>query len=385
MGLLLLYLFSALAVSFLCSLLEAALLSVTPAFPAALVEQGHPAGPRLARLKADVDRPLAAILSLNTIAHTAGAVGVGAEAEVLFGSKWLALVSIVVTLIILVGSEIIPKSLGATHWRTLAPALSGLLLLLTRALAPFVWMSRSITRLFTRGQQPEAVSREELSAMAAIGVEHGVFEKGESKILQNLLKLGTLRAEDIMTPRTVVYALPERGTVGDTVERVHDRPFSRILVYKDTLDEVTGYVLKGDVLLRAARDELAVPLSALKRGIEAVPASLPLPVLFDDLLRAGAPIALVVDEYGGTAGVVTLEDLVETLIGSEIVDEADTHADLQELARLQWKRRAERLGIRIEDDPGAAAALRGEASGEAEGEAAGQPGPAPGAEEESRP
>jgi CBS domain containing-hemolysin-like protein len=368
MELLLFYFFAALSISFLCSLLEASLLTMSPSFAAALTEQGHPAGPRLARLKADVDRPLAAILSLNTIAHTVGAVGVGAQAEALWGSDWLGAVSVVMTLLILVGSEIIPKSLGAAHWRRLAPALSRLLVFLTFVMAPFVRMSRSITRLVTRGQPAETVSREELSAMAAIGAEHGVFQAGESKILQNLLKLGQLCAEDIMTPRTVVYALPERETVGTVVERVQSCPFSRIVVYGEGLDEATGYVLKDDVLLRAARGELQTPLSALRRKLPGVPASLPLPVLFEDLLRAGQPIALAVDEYGGTAGVVTLEDLVETLLGSEIVDEADTHADLQELARLQWKRRAQRLGIPVDAPaPGAPTAGPAETAPATEG------------------
>lgn len=355
MELLLLFMGLALGVSFTCSLLEAVLLSVTPSYAAALVDQGHPAGQRLARLKARIDRPLAAILSLNTIANTAGAVAVGAQAEAVFGSEWVGLLSAVMTLLILVCSEILPKSLGAAHWRTLAPPLSRFLAFLTRAMTPFVWLSQAVTGLFGRRVSPVVVSRAELSAMAAIGAEHGVFEEGESKILTNLLRMEKLRAEDIMTPRTVVYALPASETVGGVVERVQTCPFSRILVFRDTLDEVAGYVLKGDVLLRAARDEVAVPLAELTRELKPVPASLPLPVLFDDLLRAGAPIALVVDEYGGTAGVVTLEDLVETLLGSEIVDEADTHADMQELARLRWKRRAERLGIRVEEDPHAAA------------------------------
>jgi len=326
MELLFLYLGLAIGVSFTCSLLESTLLSVTPSFAAALVAQGHAAGRRLARLKAEVDRPLAAILSLNTIANTAGAVGVGAQAEIVFGSEWLGLVSAVVTLLILLCSEIVPKSLGASHWRTLAAPLSGLVAFLTVALTPLVWLSRFVTRLISGGASVETVSREELSAMAAIGAKHGVFQAGESKILQNLLRLEQLRTEDIMTPRTVVYALPESETVGGVVARVQSCPFSRIVVYREGLDEVTGYVLKSDVLLRAARDEAHVPLSALQRPLPAVPASLPLPVLFEDLLRAGQPIALAVDEYGGTAGVVTLEDLVEELVG-EIEDEFDEDED----------------------------------------------------------
>lgn len=356
MGLLLFYIGLALSVSFLCSIMEATLLSVTPAYVAALVEEGHATAERLRRLRADIDRPLAAILSLNTIANTAGAVAIGAQAESVFGSAAVGIMSAVLTLLILVCSEIIPKTLGAAYWRQLAPPLARILVGLVKGMAPFVWLSQRITRMFSPARREEPVSREELTAMAALGARQGVFAEGESKILQNLLKLGRLTTGDIMTPRTVVFALPDGETVGSVVERVQAFPFSRIPVYHETLDSVTGYVMRDDVLVRAARSEADTPLATLKREIKAVPASLPLPVLFDDLLRGATLIALVVDEYGGTAGVVSMEDLVETLLGMEIVDEVDAVADMQELARRQWKRRAERIGLPVD---GALAAPRG--------------------------
>lgn len=351
MGLLLFYMGIALGVSFVCSVMEATLLSVTPSYVGALTHKGHAAGARLERLKADVDKPLSAILTLNTIAHTAGAIGVGAQAESVFGSAWVGALSVVMTLLILVVSEIIPKTIGAAYWRTLAPLVSRLLVWLVVGLLPFVWLSQRITRLVSRDRPIDAVSRDELRAMAALGAKQGIFAKGESAILQNLLRLGRLKAEDIMTPRTVLYALPDGETVGGAFPRVQQTPFSRIPVYLETLDNVTGYVLRDDVLLHAARDEMSRPLADLRRPIKAVPASQPLPSLFDDLLRGRAQIAIVIDEFGGTAGVVTLEDLIETLLGLEIVDEIDRVDDMQELARERWKQRARGLGLPVEVEP----------------------------------
>lgn len=353
MGLLVFYLLLALGVSFLCSILEAVLLSVTPSYVAALEQEGSIIGQRLRELKDDIDRPLAAILSLNTIAHTIGAAGVGAQAERVFGSTYVAIISAVLTLLILVFSEIIPKTLGAVYWRRMAPAVTRILRVIEWAMLPFVWLSKGITRLLSSKEDRSAsVSREEITALAELGKEEGIFEEEESRILKNLFRFSSLRVRDIMTPRTVVQALPEDKTVGEVVEEHAEFRFSRIPVYTENRDDITGYVLKDEILLKAAQEEDQLTLSELKREILAVPDALPLPELFERLLDRLEHIALVVDEYGGTAGIVSMEDVVETLLGLEIVDEVDSAKDMQVLARQQWLRRARRLGLvpdRMED------------------------------------
>lgn len=353
MGLLVFYLFLALGVSFLCSILEAVLLSVTPSYVAALEQEGSVIGQRLRELKDDIDRPLAAILSLNTIAHTIGAAGVGAQAERVFGSTYVAIISAILTLLILVFSEIIPKTLGAVYWRRMAPAVTRILRVIEWTMLPFVWLSKGITRLLSSKEDRSAsVSREEITALAELGKEEGIFEEEESRILKNLFRFSSLRVRDIMTPRTVVQALPEDKTVGDVVEENSEFRFSRIPVYTENRDDITGYVLKDEILLKAAQEEDQLTLRELKREILAIPDALPLPELFERLLDRLEHIALVVDEYGGTAGIVSMEDVVETLLGLEIVDEVDSAKDMQVLARQQWLRRARRLGLvpdRMED------------------------------------
>ncbi|MEX0601110.1 MAG: hemolysin family protein, partial [Rhodothermales bacterium] len=293
----------------------------------------------------DIDRPLAAILSLNTVAHTVGAAGAGAQAVIVFGDAVLGIFSAILTLLILVLSEIIPKTLGALYWRKLAPAV-------TRTLIPTIWitwplvkLSQGITRLLARGRKVVPISREELTAMAELGEEQGVFEAGESRIIRNLFRFSSLRVKDIMTPRIVMFALPESQTVREVVDEYEEFRFSRIPIYTETRDDVTGYVLTDEILLKAAQENGDIPLSELKRDMLVVPDSLHLHELFERMLDGLEHIALVVDEYGGVEGVVSMEDIVETLLGLEIVDEADSAEDMQVLARRQWLARARRLGI----------------------------------------
>ncbi len=345
MGLLIFYVLLALVLSFICSMLEAILLSVTPSYVAALEQEGSTTGTLLYRLKSDIDRPLAAILSLNTAAHTVGATMGGAQAAIVFGNAYVGFISGILTLLILVFSEIIPKTLGAVYWRKLAPAAARFLPLLIWSLLPLVWMSKGFTRLLSGDERGTAVSREEITAMADLGKEEGIFEEEESRILKNLFRFSSLRVKDVMTPRTVVDALPEQQTVEEVVNTHSEFRFSRIPVYTKNRDDITGYVLKDEVLLKAAQEEDHVTLHDLRRDILAVPDSLPLPELFERLLDRLEHVALVVDEYGGTAGLVTMEDVVETLLGLEIVDEADRTEDMQTLARQQWLKRAHRLGL----------------------------------------
>ena len=345
MGLLIFYILLALGVSFTCSIMEAVLLSVTPSYVAAQEREGHPVGPQMRALKEDIDRPLAAILSLNTIAHTVGAAGAGAQAANVYGDAVIGIFSAILTFLILVVSEIIPKTLGAIYWREMAPAIARLLKPVIWSMWPLVKLSKGITLLLSRGEKNAKVSRDEIQALAELGQEEGVFEEEESRVLKNLFRFGSLRVKDIMTPRIVVSALPENKTVGEVVSEHDEFRFSRLPVYGKNRDDITGYVLKDEVLLKAAQEEHDLPLHDLKREILVVPSSLPLPDLFERLLDRLEHIALVVDEYGGVAGVVSMEDVVETLLGLEIVDEADSVEDMQALARKQWFRRAERLGL----------------------------------------
>ncbi|PSQ81443.1 MAG: hemolysin [Bacteroidetes bacterium QS_8_68_15] len=351
-GLLVLYVLLALGFSFLCSILEAVLLSVTPSYVAALEQEGHAVAERLGQYKENIDRPLAAILSLNTIAHTVGATGAGAQAAKVFGEGELAvaIISGALTLLILVVSEIIPKTLGAVYWRLLAPVITPVLTGIIWTMWPLVKLSQGITYLVARGEEDEAsVSREEFTAMAELGEEEGVFEEEESRILKNLFRFSSLRVKDIMTPRTVIKAMPEEQTVAEVVDNHEEFRFSRIPVFTENPDDITGYILKDEILLKAAQEEDALSLHDLKREIQGMPETLPLPEAFEQLVDSYEHIALVVDEYGGTAGIVTMEDIVETLLGMEIVDEADSAEDMQKLAREQWMKRAARLGLIPED------------------------------------
>ncbi|MEZ5244135.1 MAG: hemolysin family protein [Acidimicrobiales bacterium] len=341
--LLVVYVVLAIGVSFLCSIMEAVLLSVSPAYIGALEATKPAVAGRLRELKNDVDRPLAAILTLNTVAHTIGAAGAGAEAAGYFGSGAIGVFSALLTLGILVLSEIIPKTLGAVYWRGLAPIVARMLKPLIYLLYPLVVMSQWFAKLLTRGEREGDVSREELAALADIGAEEGVLGDGEVRLFKSLLRFESLKVSDVMTPRTVVVAFPETATVQELVEA--KRPFSRYPVYAENRDEITGYVLLSDALAEVADDVHGTPLLTLRRDLVAVPAGRSLLAVFEDLVEERVHIALVLDDYGGTAGIVTMEDVIETLIGLEITDETDRDEDMQVLARERWQARAERLGL----------------------------------------
>lgn len=325
--------------------MEAVILSVTPSYIAGLVKTGNPVGATLREMKAKIDRPLATILSWNTVANTMGAAGAGAQAAIVFESISVGAFSAILTLLILIFSEIIPKTLGALHWRKLAPIVVKILkpaMLISR---PLILLSDGITRLLTRNRQKVTFSREEFTALAEVGQREGVFEENESRILKNLFRFASILVKDIMTPRIVVFTLPVDKTIDKVVEEYEDFRFSRIIVYRENRDQVIGYVLKDQILLKAAQGKGEMSLESLARDITVVPATMPLSALFERLTSRLDHIAMVVDEYGGFAGIVTMEDIVETLLGMEIVDEEDAVTDMQELARQQWLIRAQRLGL----------------------------------------
>lgn len=322
------------------------LLSVRPSYIGTLEANGKRGAKVLKKLTDNLDQPLAAILTLNTVAHTVGAAGVGAQASAVFGSEYLGVTSAVLTLLILVLSEIIPKTIGATYWQALAPSFGTMIDFITRALFPFVWMTKKITRLISRSDASAfTFSRDEMEAMAEIGASEGVLESKELKIVKNLMRLNNLSVQDIMTPRPVVFSVPENMTVHEFFSDHAKKPFTRIPIYDQNLDDVTGYVLKTDLFLAQAKDQFELPLSEFRRDLMMLPSVLNASTCFDRLIHEKNHAALVVDEYGSMRGLVTLEDIMETLIGLEITDESDNVEDMQVLARQRWRQRMEAIGV----------------------------------------
>jgi CBS domain containing-hemolysin-like protein len=345
MFLLILYIFVALGFSFLCSIAEAVLLSVTTPYIALLESQNKPSATELRRLKHDINKPLAAILTLNTIAHTVGAAGAGAQATKIFGSAYLGIASAILTLLILVFSEIIPKTLGAHYWRRLAPSTAYALKLLVWALYPFVKLTELLTRGLTEGPTLRGVNRKELMALAEVSGREGALADQEALIMQNLLRLRDTPAKAAMTPRTVVFSISQKMTVRDYFARYEAKPFSRIPVYQGDTENITGFVLRSELLLAKAHGQTECVVEAFARDIPKIIEQADLSNAFDRFLKERVHIMLVIDEYGGFSGVLTLEDVLETLLGIEIVDEFDDTEDMQVLARKLWKQRASNLGL----------------------------------------
>lgn len=345
MGLLIFYLLLALVVSFFCSLLEAVLLSVTPSFIQVQINNGKSWAVQLFRFKSDIDRPLSAILSLNTISHTVGAAGVGAQAAIVFENLSVGAVSAGLTLVILIFSEIIPKTLGATYWKFFAYFTTQSLRVLNVIMYPLVLLSQLITAIFKKKDEP-SVERSEIAALAEVGQKEGVFSVEEAQILKNLVSMRQIKVKDIMTPRMVMVTATENMTLSDFLRDERFVRFSRIpLTREGSKDEITGFIHKQDVMLRLSRGEDHWQLKDIAREIPVVPDNQSIYKLYRSLIKNKDHIALVVEEYGGTAGLVTMEDTLETLLGLEIVDEFDRTADLQEYARSRWRIRAEKLGI----------------------------------------
>ena len=352
MTLLILYVALAIGVSFLCSIMEAVLLSVTPGYLVSISKTMPAVAKRLWNFKENIEEPLSAILSLNTIAHTVGAAGAGAQAAKVFGSNWLGLFSALLTLAILFFSEIIPKTIGTVYWKQLAPGTSQLLVWLMVPLKPFVWLSSFASRTISSKHVRVHVSRDEFKALADLGAQQGVLDEDESRVVESLLRFRSMTASQVMTPRIVIFGLPEDDTVGDIIERRQPLRYSRIPIFRESIDRLAGVVLKDEILERAAQGETDVKLIELRRDLFFVPGTLRLSHLLDLFLSSREHIAAVVDEFGGTAGVVTLEDLIETLLDLEIVDEIDSVEDLRAAARSKWRQRAKELGILTGDrDP----------------------------------
>jgi CBS domain containing-hemolysin-like protein len=349
MILLITYVLIALIFSFLCSIAEAVLLSITPAHIKVLENEEESAGAILRDLKADINQPLAAILTLNTIAHTTGAVGAGAQASVVFGSAYIGISSAILTLLILIFSEIIPKTIGATYWRELAPATAFGVKFITWLLHPFVRLSEIITSGFVRENSLTGFSREEFSAMAELSADEGTIEVDESRVLRNLLLLKETCVESAMTPRTVVFSLSDKLLVEEFFHKYDQTAFSRILTYKDDVDNINGFIIRGDLLLAQARGSSKKRLGKYRRNIGALLNTVSVSHALNEMLQQRAQIMLVVDEYGTMKGIITLEDLIEALLGLEIMDEKDKTENMQRLAKKHWIKKAKKKGIGIEE------------------------------------
>jgi len=335
MSTLLVYFFLALGVSFICSVLESVILSVTHSHIGMLVKDNHRSGILLQALKDDINRPLAAILTLNTLSHTVGAAGVGAQTLQVYGSAYVAVASGILTFFILVFSEIIPKTIGATYWKRFAIPASYIIRLLMILTFPFVWLSQALSANITPDEdESKKVSREEITVMAEMGEDEGSIDEHESDIIENLFKLKKIPIEEILTPRSVIFALEHHKTVRMVMDEHEDLNFSRIPIYKENIDNIIGIVYK-DTLLEAMADDVDTVYE--KQTVESV---------LNKFTKTRSHMYIVKDEFGGTTGIVTLEDCIETLLGVEIMDESDTVADMRELAKdqLRQKRRAKENG-----------------------------------------
>lgn len=360
MGLLFFYAVISIFISFICSILEAVLLSVSSTFVNIKKKEGKAYAATLEELKKDVDKPLIAILTLNTIAHTVGAILVGVQAKVayaeLYGSTrrsilgfeftedlMVGVVSTTMTILILVASEIIPKTIGATYWRGLANFTAKTLkvMVLTLKYTGLLWVLQLFTKLVgAKGHHGSVLSRDDFSAMADIAHEEGVFEKSESTIIKNLLRFDQVLVKDVMTPRAVMHVASEKKTIREFFEENPKMRYSRIPVYGEKPDYIEGYVLKDSILEEMVHENGEKLLSEIQREILVTKPSTPIPQLFEIFIKKREHIAIVVDEYGSVNGLVTMEDVIETLLSLEIMDESDRHADLQELARKNWESRA---------------------------------------------
>lgn len=343
------YLLLAVIISFVCSVFEAVLLSITPSFVAAAKNEKRRYAPLLEKYKQDIDRPLAAILTLNTFANTIGAAGVGASALAIWGASSVALASGALTLVILFFSEIIPKSLGATFWRQLTPVVMTVLPGFVFMTFPFVKLSRVLSRLIN-SDNLERISLDEISAMNELGLEAGVLEAREVETLSNYLKLNSTPISEIMTPRTVLFTQKETMTVQEFYSAFPDAQFSRIPLYSSESEEINSYVLKIDVYKAYIDGQLHANLKSLSRTMISVPEVMIIKDVLHIFLDQQVQASLVVDEHGSITGLVTMEDVIEALFGLEIVDEADKIVDMQAFAKRLWTIRSKRLNLEDEEN-----------------------------------
>ena len=349
MGLLLIFAVLSIFFSFMCSILEAALLSITPSYIKIKKKEGKPYAKILANLKQDIDKPLIAILTINTIAHTVGAILVGVQAEKTFGDggNSVGIVSAIMTLAILVLSEIIPKTIGATYWKSLGnfTARSLTIMIFPLKYTGILWILMLTTKLIGKSAHVSSMSREEFAAITDAAEEEGVFEESETTVIKNLLVFKSVEAKDVMTPFSVAITEDESMSLNEFYNNHRNLKFSRVPIYDGKPNNISGFILKDDVLEEVIDEKGHQTLSEIKREILVTNDNTPIPELFEIFVQKRAHISMIVDEYGNVTGIVTMEDIIETLLGLEIMDESDSVEDMQMLARKNWERRAKRLGL----------------------------------------
>jgi len=337
MSLLIGYFLLALGVSFVCSLLEAVILSVTHPQIVTMIKINSKKGKMIQVLKDDINRPLAAILTLNTIANTVGAAGMGAQALNVYGSNAVAISSAILTFSILIFSEILPKTLGAYFCRSLAIPSAYIIRFLMVVAFPFVWLSNAFSKTINTNE--DKVSREEITAMAEMGEDEGSIDEHESDIIENLFRLKEIQVEDILTPRSVIYAFEDKKTAGNIKDSNDDIIFSRIPVFHENIDNIIGMVYKDTVLETMADDYFEKTMADIVEPVESVYETESVESVLNKFTKNRSHMFIVKDEFGGTTGIVTLEDCIETLLGVEIMDESDEVADMRKLAKDQQRQK----------------------------------------------
>jgi len=340
--LLFLDLFLTVGISFLCSILESVLMSTPLSYIIMKEDEGFKAATLFKKYKTDIDRPIAAILAMNTIANTFGASLVGVLTAKAFGSAWVGWMSALTTLLILVVSEIIPKTIGTSKYRSLMGFTTRGISVLMFLMYPLVILIQYISNHFSGDDEDTAISREEVSAMANVGEEEGVIDRSENKVIQNIIKLDDVKAYEAMTPRVVCSVAPESMTLKEYFEDDNFEHHSRIPVYSESPEYITGYILRDDALEDLAEDKFNKHLKDLRRDISFFNEETSLADIWEKLLKSREQIALIIDDYGCFQGILTLEDIIETIFGLEIMDEMDEVSDMQEYAKERWRKRQKR-------------------------------------------
>ncbi len=350
MDLLLLYFFAAVIISFICSVLESVLLSVNMPYISVLEKQKPKVGALLKSHKTNIHKSIASILILNTIANTLGAAAVGAQAEHVYGTGAVFYVSIILTFAILFLAEIIPKTIGATYWKSLAPMAAYVIRFFIWITYPIILMTLFVTNRIKKDDEGMSLTRQELIESTLMSEDEGVLDEQESDVIENILMLDTIKIEEILTPRTVVFAIDGNRSINDIVE---NEPaifkFSRVPVFDGSIENITGMVMTKKIFQQALKDD-TVTLNSIKKDIYKINENIPVSMALDLFIKKKEHMFLVQDSYDQTEGIVTLEDCVETILGVEIVDESDSHADMREVAKQKMKlqRRLEKSDLNLD-------------------------------------
>lgn len=343
MTLLIFYALMAISISFLCSVMEAALLSIIPSYVAQLEDKNPKLFEKVSVLKENIDKPLAAILSLNTIAHTVGATGVGAQVAEIYGQAYIGVASGIMTFLILVLSEILPKSIGAKYWKQLIPSMVVTLSVMMFILKPLIWMSAWITRWFDNKSDNKSYIKEEIKALAKMGRASKVIDDNKYRVIANIINLQEIKVKDIMTPRTVVHVVRPGMTIKDFDEFLVTTPFSRFPIIDESEQNFIGFIHKSSSY-KAKDDDI---VDKFARPLRSFSPDAHLENVLSAMLDDHNHMALVMDQFGNWIGIITLEDILETILGKEIVDETDVVADMRLYAKLKWQKKREQNGIKL--------------------------------------